>query len=131
MDSSELAAKLLVWEKRIIELEELEAEIKEAVLELKTTQKVGNVTATFSNGRRELDYETPGQFAPVEIIDSNTVIDKFTDWEAVSALIDPDIVEECTREVKRINWSSVCKDAKIEPAVTKEGTPSVTIKLKK
>ena len=131
MNSSELAAKLLVWEKRKLELEELETEIQVAVLELKSTQKVGNVTATYSNGRRELDYETPGQLAPVEIIQKNTTTNNVIDWDTVATLIDPEIIEECTHETMFVNWSNVCKDAKIEPYVTKEGTPSVTIKLKK
>ena len=69
MNASELATKMLDWETKKKELDNIESEIKEAVLELKSTQKVGNVTA-------------------------------------------------------------VCKDAKIEPAVTKEGTPSVTVKIK-
>ena len=130
MNASELATKMLDWETKKKELDNIESEIKEAVLELKSTQKVGNVTATYSNGRRELDYETPGKLAPVEIIQKNTTINKVVDWEGVAALIDPEIIEECTHETVSVNWSTVCKDAKIEPAVTKEGTPSVTVKIK-
>lgn len=131
MDSSELAEKMLLWEKRKKELDSLEDEIKSAVLELKSTQKVGNVSASYSNGRRELDYEIPGQLAPVEIIQKNTTVNKVIDWDTVTTLIDPEIIEECTHEIVSVNWSNVCKDAKIEPAVTKEGIPSVTIKLNK
>ena len=131
MDSSELAAKLLEWEKRKTELDDLETEIQAAVLELKTTQKVGNVTATFSNGRREFDYETPGRNAHADYIRAYTTINKVVDWNEVATLIDPEIIEECTHETESTNWPSVCKDAKIEPLVTKEGTPSVSIKLKK
>ena len=69
MNASKLAGKMLDWAAKKKELDNIEIEIKQAVLELGSTQKVGNVTA-------------------------------------------------------------VCKDAKIEPAVTKEGTPSVTVKIK-
>jgi ribosomal protein L29 len=131
MDSSELAEKMLLWEKSKKELDSLEDEIKSAVLELKSTQKVGNVTATYSNGRRELDYQTSGQLAPVDIIQKNTTVNKVVDWDTVATLIDPEIIEECTHETASVNWSNVCKDAKIEPMVTKEGAPSVTIKLNK
>lgn len=131
MNASELAEKMLLWEKNKKELDSLEDEIKTAVLELKSTQNVGNVSASYSNGRRELDYETPGKLAPVEIIQKNTTVNKVVDWNTVATLIDPEIIEECTHETERVNWSNVCKDAKIEPAVVKEGTPSVSIKLKK
>ena len=131
MNSSELAAKMLLWENSKKELDNLEDEIKSAVLELKSTQKVGNVSASYSNGRRELDYETPGKLAPVEVIMAHTVVNKVTDWQAVATLIDPEIIEECTHETETVNWSNVCKEAKIEPEVVKEGTPSVTIKLAK
>ena len=131
MNASELAEKMLLWEKNKVALDSLENEIKAAVLELKSTQKVGNVSASYSNGRRELDYEAPGKLAPVEVIKAHTIVDKITDWEAVATLIDPEIIEECTHETERVNWLNVCKDAKIEPAVVKEGTPSVTIKMAK
>jgi hypothetical protein len=130
MNASELAAKMLEWEAKKNELDALESEIKQAVLELKSTQKVGNVTASYSNGRREFDYETPGRNAHIDYIKAHTVINKVVDWDAVSTLIDPEIIEECTRETESVNWSNVCKDAKIEPVVTKEGTPSVTVKIK-
>ena len=131
MNASELAEKMLLWEKNKKELDSLENEIKAAVLELKSTQKVGNVSASYSNGRREFDYETPGKSAPIEVIKNNTIVNKVTDWDAVATLIDPEIIEECTHETECVNWSNVCKDAKIEPAVIKEGTPAVTIKMAK
>ena len=130
MNASELATKMLDWEAKKWILDNIEIEIKQAVLELGSTQKVGNVTATYLNGRRELDYETPGQLAPIEIIKKNTTVNKVVDWDTVATLIDPEIIEECTHETVSVNWSTVCKDAKIEPAVTKEGTPSVTVKIK-
>ena len=131
MNASELAEKMLLWEKNKVALDSLENEIKAAVLELKSTQKVGNVSASYSNGRRELDYETPGKSAPIEVIKKHTNINKITDWDSVAKLIDPEIIEECTHETESVIWSNVCKEAKIEPAVVKEGIPSVTIKFAK
>ena len=131
MNASELAEKMLLWEKNKKELDSLEDEIKFAVLELKSTQNVGNVSASYSKGRRELDYETPGKLAKIEIIKSNTIVDKIVDWGAVATLIDKEIIDECTHEIENVNWSGVCKAAKIDPIVIKDGTPSVTIKLNK
>ena len=130
MNASELATKMLEWESKKKELDTLETEIKQAVLELQSTQKVGNVVASYTNGRRELDYETPGKNAPVYWITSNTTRTEYVDWEAAKPLIYPDIIAEFTRIEENVNWSAVCKDAKIEPLVIKEGTPSVTVKIK-
>ena len=130
MNASELAAKMLEWEVKKNELDALESEIKQAVLELQSSQKVGSVVASYTSGRREFDYETPGKTAPVYWITSNTTRTEYVDWEAAKPLIDPDIVTEFTRIEEKVNWSNVCKDAKIEPLVIKEGTPSVTVKIK-
>ena len=130
MDASELATKMLDWEAKKLELDNIESEIKEAVLELKSTQNVGSVTASYTNGRRELDYETPGRNAHIDYIKAHTVIDMVVDWDAVATLIDPEIIEEYTHETETVNWSNVCKSAKIEPIVVKDGTPSVTVKMK-
>ena len=89
MNASELATKMLDWEAKKIELDAIEAEIKEAALDLKATQTAGNVIASYSKGRRELDYETPGQLAPIEIIKKNTTVNKIVDWDTVATLIDP------------------------------------------
>ena len=128
MNKSELAGKILLWEEKKTELDNLEDEIKQEVLTLKLSQKVGNVSVSYTNGRRELDYETPGKLAPAEIIKNNTTINSFVDWEEVSTLIDPDIIVECTKETETVNWSNVCKEAKIEADVIKEGIPAVSIK---
>ena len=129
MNTSELAAKMLQWETDKKALDQLEAEITNAVLEIGKTQNVGNVRATYTSGRREFDYETPGKIADKAVIDANTTITDLVDWESIKALIDPDIIAEHTHKAASINWSAVCKDAKIEPVVVREGVPSVKIKL--
>jgi hypothetical protein len=103
-DLSALARYLLLWEERRRALDELEAAIRDAVLQLRKTQTVGNVRATFSNPRKSYDYENPGSAAP------------------------PAIIAEHTRSV--VDWRAVCQDAKIDPVVTPGAGPgSVSIKL--
>lgn len=103
-DPSALARLMLLWEEKKRQLDEIEAGIRDSVLQLKRTQTVGNVRATYNNPRSSYDYETPGKRAPKGIITihSKTVID----------------------------WRAVCKAAEIDPIV-KPGTGpgSVSIKL--
>ena len=56
-DLSALARDMLKWEQKKRELDELEQAIKDTVLQIGKTQTVGNVRATFSNGRKSYDYE--------------------------------------------------------------------------
>jgi len=133
MDSTELAEKMLMWERRKIELDELEQEIQAEVLKLQKTQLVGGCRVTYSNGRRTYDYETAGKTAPKEIIQKHSKIDKMTDWKAVVeiAKVDPDIIEECTYKVVNVNYAEVCKEAKIEPIVVSKTEPTATVKLER
>ena len=50
MNASQLAAKMLDWESKRKELDALEGEIQAAMLELKRTQTVGAVKASYSAG---------------------------------------------------------------------------------
>lgn len=105
IDMSNLALMMLRWEKQRRALDELEAAIKDTVLVLERTQTVGNVRASYSAGRRSFDYETPGADASQEIING------------------------CTTTVVSIDWRAVCKEAGIEPVVTGQAPPSVSLKL--
>ena len=105
MDNSELAALMLEWEETKDLMDEIEARIRDAVLELGKTQTVGNVRASYSGGRKTYDYETAGLAAPAEIITVHTATKYITDWKAV------------------------CEDAQIEAPVLRQSDPSVTIKL--
>ena len=82
MDASQLAMKLLEWEQKRRELDVLEAEIQAAVLELQTTQTVGNVRASYRKGSRRYDYEMAVREAQV----SDDALQAFqsiqTDWRA-------------------------------------------------
>lgn len=129
MNASELASKMLEAEKLHGLLVGLEKEIEAAVLELKDSQKVGNVKAAYTNGRRELDWETPAQSAPQDVIEKYTTTSETVDYKAACeiAKVDPDIIAECTHYNKSIDSSAICKELKLEPVVLKEGTPYVKI----
>ena len=105
MNSSELAQKMLEWEQAQTKADALALEIREAVLELGKTQTVGNVRATYSNGRKSYDYET-------------------------GAVEHPAFTHEFAQQYSKtsIDWRSVCKALNADAPFT-ESTPSVTIKL--
>jgi len=102
-DMRVLAEKMLKWEDCKRELDVLEGEIKEIVMEIGKTQTIGNVRATFSQGRVTYDYEGAGLDASDTVIlaNSKTVVD----------------------------WRKVCQDENIEPPILKKTDPSVSVKL--
>lgn len=107
MNGSELALKMLEYEKIYHQLEALGAEIKAAVLEAGSTQKVGNVTASYSGGRKTFDYVTAAKDkAPAEIID------KFTTTETII----------------KTDWRQVCQEWGCDIPFT-QSEPSVTLKI--
>jgi hypothetical protein len=67
-------------------VQELEAEIRAAVLEREETQIVGNVKAAYSGGRKSYDYEAAVNKAmqsglyPVDLMDTYTSAVVKTDW---------------------------------------------------
>lgn len=129
MDASELASKMLQAEQKHNELVSLEKEIVEAVLELKETQKVGKVKVAYTAGRRELDWTTPGQLAPKDVIEMYTTRNKSTNWQSVcmAAEVDQVFINRYTEEIVSVDYATVCKEAKIDPVVLKEGTPTAKI----
>lgn len=129
MNASELAQKMLEAEKLHSQLVELESQIAKAVYELKESQKVGNVKATYTSGRRELDWETPAKLAPKEVIEEFTEVKESVDYQKACEIanVDPDIIAECTSYFRYTDAAAVCKKLKFEPVVLKEGTPTVKI----
>lgn len=107
MNASELAQRMLEWERVKAELDALTTEIEDAVMDLGETQTVGKVRASYSGGRKTYDYETAGQNAP------------------------PSIIEDFTEEVTTIktDWRSICKKAGIEDVPFRQSDPSVRVKL--
>ena len=133
MNASELAEKMLLWEKNRKLLDELEKEIQEEVLKLQKTQVVGGCRVTFSGGRNTYDYETAGKTAPKEIIEKYSTIVETTDWKSVVELakVDPDIIEECTVKTTNVDYKEVCKEFKIAPIILSTTPPSASVKLEK
>jgi len=111
-DASELAKMMLRWEQQIRALDELEAAIRDSVLEIGQTQTVGNVRASYSAGRKQYDYEEAATGHPMV---SDTTVGLFTK----------------TRITTTIDWRAICKHAGIEgdELPFTQGKPSVTIKL--
>lgn len=114
VDRSELARAMLEWERIRKELDSYEDFIKREVLKLGETETVGNVRASYSKGRREFDYEASArrELKDVEIAD-------FTS----------EVPERVVPAYTMTDWRAACKDFNIELVVSKEGTPSVSIKL--
>jgi predicted transcriptional regulator len=105
VNPSELAMKMLEWERLRRELDEIETEIKEAVLGLGKTQVVGNVRATYSGGRRTYDYKTP-------VLSAGVSDDRLAEYQKVVT-----------------DWRKACQDFDLEPLVENKSDPSVSIKL--
>lgn len=104
MDSSELASKMLAWEKLQREAAVLEAEIAAAVFELGKTYTVGNVRASYTKGRTLYDYEGT--------------------WRSLHSETEPDArYQKVIYDYK----SALPHDASI--LIKSESMPSVTIKL--
>ncbi|GAG63413.1 unnamed protein product, partial [marine sediment metagenome] len=128
---SELALKMLEWEKQKRELDGLGNEICSVVLDIGKTQTVGNVRATFNNGRKEYDYESPGINAPQEIINKHSHSELEIDWMEVAkeAGYTTEQREKHTKSIIFTKWANVCKEGKIDPVVLSQGEPSVKLKL--
>ncbi len=108
-DARMLAEMMLEWEDVKVKLDEIESVIIQAVLKLKKTQTVGNVTAKYSGGRRTLDWEAT----------------------ANNAQVTNEAVLQRTRTQVVVDWKKVCQDIGVadKPVVTKQARPSVTVGL--
>jgi len=106
MNRSELAHKMLEYETLKRQCDALEQLITDAVMYLEESVEVGNVRATLRAGRKSYDYELACQNH-----------DRVT----------PDMVNR--HSSLKIDWKSVCEDAKIKDIPFEVGNPSVYIKL--
>jgi len=105
MDASELAQKLLEWEKKKRDLDVLEEEIKASVLELGQTQTVGNVRVSYRSGRKTYNYEQA-------VIDAAIPFDELTAFQKIT-----------------MDYKAVCDHYNIRDVSYKVSDPSVSIKL--
>ena len=112
IEASELAKLMLKWEVQRIILGELEAVIRDTVLEVGKTQTVGNVRASYSKGRRTFQYQAAAEGHPMV---SDATIGLYKE----------------TRTITTINWKAICTHAGIEgdELPVTQGAPSVRIKL--
>ena len=107
IDLSALALDLLRWEKKRRELDELEAAIRDTVLQLGKSQTVGNVRASFSGGRKTYDYKAAADGHPMV---NDATLEQFT--------------------TPKVDWRGICKHAGIdEVPVLRETPPRVSLKL--
>jgi len=114
MDASELAQAMLRWEQVQREADALRAAIEAAVMEIGATQKVGNVTASYSNGRRTYDYR------------------RAIDEAGQAGMLVPDALEPFTKIVPAtvsVDYRLACKHLGIEDVPFTQSEPSVTVKL--
>ena len=107
MNKSELATKMIEWESKKKEIDQLEAEIKRTVMLLEESFSVGDISEGFRAGNRKFDYESVGKNVSQDIIDNNT------------------------EEKIEIHWIGVCKEAGISDIPFTTGNPSVSLKIKK
>jgi len=109
MNKSELAEKLLEWETKKKELDQLEDLISHEVMILEESFTVGDITAKLNSGRRSFDYESGGKNVSKDIIERNTKVE--------------------TKVETKIDWKAICKEGGVIVPFT-TGNPSVTISIK-
>lgn len=110
MNSTELAKAMIRYGELQSELDALGEEIKAVVLELGKTQTVGDITASYSSGRKSYDYETAAVESP--LVDDSLIVQYTT-----------------TKTTTTTDYRTLCKELGIEAPFTKS-EPSVTIKVK-
>ena len=97
-----LARKMERWAKLKRILNPLEKEIKAEVLELKRSQQHKNVKATFTNGRREFNYQEIAKEleAPEKLVETYTK--SSTDWRKVclALIADEDVMDKHSKPGK-------------------------------
>ena len=125
----DLSNKMSVWgflEKKKMEIEQ---EIIKEVLGLKNTITVDGVRVSYRKGNRTFDYQATGMNSPQEIIDANTTETKVVDWDGLSQVVEPAILEQFTTVNKSVNWKAVCEQMGVEPKVKSQAEPSVSVKM--
>jgi len=128
MNPSELAGKMLEWEKNKKALDVLGAEIEAEVLKTGKTQVVGGCRVTYSGGRATYDYQTPCANIDGEILVKYASPVDTVDWKAVAAEV-PEVIEKFTVRNFTYDWKAILKEAKLDPIVVSRTDPTATIKL--
>jgi hypothetical protein len=130
MNASELAEKILLWEKSKIALDQLAKEIEAEVLAIGKTQVVGGARVTYSGGRSTYDYATPTKDVDPEILAKYATPINTTDWQAVTEEV-PEIVEKFTTVNYSYDYKGICMEIGVDPVVLSTTPATATIKLDK
>src|SRR3989304_3091252 len=107
MNATELAQAMLNWQQKAIELQELEDEIKSAVLKIGKTQVVGRARATFYNPKKTYEYQDAAMDRNV----SAATIELFTTVKTI------------------VDWRGICQHEEIEDIPFSEEPARVALKL--
>jgi hypothetical protein len=118
-DMNKLAQMMLEWETKRRELEDLENKIVAIVLDHGNTVTVGNIRATYSKGRRELDYRAPVESAALTDPIAQALIEKYTET----------IEGQWVPSTTKTDWKSAAKEHGIEPVVLGQKDPTVKVKV--
>lgn len=105
VDHSALARKMLEWEALAQQMNLLAEEIFETVTLLRKTQTVGNVRATFNQGRKTYNYKA---------------VRKHSEYYS------PEL--EKMHTIEKIDFKAICEATGFEAPFV-QGDPKVTIKL--
>ncbi len=105
MDARELAIAMLEWEQLMREINAVAVQIKVAVLELRKTQKVGYTHASYSEGRKNYNYQKAAQD------------------------VSPSTIRAHTTTKEYIDWPGICKAEEITEIPFTQSAPKVTLKL--
>ena len=86
-----LTEKMARWEELKIEISRLESEITKEVISLGKTQQVGNVRASFANGRKTYNYEAIAKSIeiPDDVFAAHTKQKIETDWTSLVKELSP------------------------------------------
>ena len=111
MDATELAEKMLYWERAQRKADALAAEIQAAVLEIGKTQTVGNTRASYSAGRKSYDYQAAA--------DGHKWVSEVTVF----------LFTTIVPQTENVDWRGICQHVGIEDIPYTQSAPSVTVKL--
>jgi hypothetical protein len=118
-----LAEKLETWQVLRTQIQDLEDEIREEVLRLGQSQRVGRSVARYTKGRGSYDY--PSIAKELEAAYSQIGPDALAKYQA--------IVKHDTVATTRIDWRKVCEDAGVDDSLKSKhytaGEPSVSLAI--
>ena len=104
----ELPQLMHQWREAKATLEAIEQQISKQVMALGKTQNVDNIRASYSNGRKTLDYQGACKDVPQETLDAYTKV---------------------IPESRKVDYTALCKGEGIKAPELSKSAPKVTLKL--